>query len=411
MADVDNPPPGGAPQGLGQQAGGPQQPNNYLQQLNQYILATVTNPINAAAIAAAVAGAGAPIAPQGAPIAAPAAAEAQNAQVNRHKRFPAPQTFSPPLKADAEAVQYVHKYLFDLTNYCKHGVADDVPPSVAFSNTSERTFELVQAMTQDEAATGQALSMDEVCKRIKDRYLPELDLAHDARTRLLGNKLKQGTQNLVDFYAEFRAEVARAGNTLTKDNLVITLFNALNKDLQNLCISDGEGKLFHDPEALYQYALGKERVLKHARPSAASRINVLQDAPAEEGEWTEVVPPAKKAKLNQARPANTGRGGRGANRGGRGGRGGRGAQAATVNTNSGGRGASTSRGGRGAGRLGSNPAKLDPNEVLDTVFDCHGRHYTRQQLRDARATKACINCRMIDDHASSDCPIPRFTKR
>lgn len=181
----------------------------------------------------------------------------------RPKRFPQPAPFVPPTTLNDDAVMAVEKYLTDLTNYVRYGVEDDIPPYVTFSQTSSNTYALVQEMAKANAASetagNGALTVGQVCTMVRARYLPGVDLAQQARSRLLNHEVVQGpTESLGEYHARFMMEVNRGANDMAEADRVHLYRTGMLPDLRAACYSDLHANVLTSFAEVHRYALNAE---------------------------------------------------------------------------------------------------------------------------------------------------------
>lgn len=235
------------------------------------------------------------------------------------KRYPPPKEFVPPVDHRASSITYVEKYLFDLKNYAQYGMASDVPPFLAFSQTSTGTFELVQEMAaRDEAMPeGTHMPIDEVCAMIARRYLPSIDRSLDARMRLLGGEIvMRGDEMLAAYKARFLSELALAtrgaGQTpMSEFDKMLLYRNGMAEELKDACVSDAQARRLTDFEEVHMFAEAME-----------TRIRMRRGVPARSAAQAMTMqtnfPPAP-APVPTAYMMQSGGRGRGRGLGGRGG--------------------------------------------------------------------------------------------
>lgn len=191
----------------------------------------------------------------------------------KSRKFPKPATFKPPANdaKPAEAIRLIEKYIYDLKNYYTYGgSADDgIPATAAFSGTSEGTFDLVQVLEREQTrqlAAGQGMmTIDQVCERVKSRYMPLENPEQHSRAKLLSGGYRQGERTVAQYHGDFLVEAAKAGYDFEHEQDMKTLtqlfLNGLYPELRAVCQAGADDKLFTSLPPLYQHALAKEREL------------------------------------------------------------------------------------------------------------------------------------------------------
>lgn len=212
--------------------------------------------------------------------------------VHKHAhKYKAPAMFKPPKGHSRDEIAYVKKYLWDFKAFMRYGVDDTIPPMCIFSQNSESTYELVQAMQAKETERGVPLTVDEVCTMIVARYLPPEDTTvPDARRNLLrGGVCMTADETVASYHARFVAEVAKCAAGMAAIDQVMLFQEGLPESLRFASCYDANANRLTTLPDVFRHALAAEHKLmnvgigvrKHDSHTAA-RANAVSHKAAEQ---------------------------------------------------------------------------------------------------------------------------------